>query len=43
MSRVTIDITDHQHQALKAMAVLQGKSIKEYVVERLFPQMGGQE
>lgn len=43
MSRVTIDITDQQHQALKAMAALQGKSIKEYVVERLFPQVRGQE
>jgi len=38
MSRLTIDITDQQHQALKAMAALQGKSIKDYAVERLFPQ-----
>lgn len=43
MSRLTIDITDQQHQALKAMAALQGKSIKEYAVERLFPQVGGHE
>jgi len=43
MSRLTIDITDQQHQALKAMAALQGKSIKEYAVERLFPQAGGHE
>lgn len=37
MSRLTIDITDQQHQRLKAMAALQGKSIKQYAVERLFP------
>jgi len=37
MSRLTIDITDQQHQSLKAMAALQGKSIKQYAVERLFP------
>lgn len=37
MSRLTIDITDQQHQSLKAMAALQGKTIKQYTVERLFP------
>ena len=37
MSRLTIDITDKQHQALKAMAALQGKTIKDYALERLFP------
>lgn len=36
MSRLTIDITDQQHQSLKAMAALQGKTIKQYAVERLF-------
>lgn len=40
MSRLTIDITDQQHQTLKAVAALQGKSIKEYAIERLFPQNG---
>ncbi len=43
MSRLTIDITDQQHQTLKAIAALQGKTIKEYAVERLFPQTGGDE
>lgn len=43
MSRLTIDITDQQHQALKAMAALQGKTIKEYAVERLFPPAGSEE
>lgn len=43
MSRLTIDITDQQHQTLKATAALQGKTIKEYAVERLFPQTGDDE
>jgi hypothetical protein len=37
MSRLTIDITAQQHQSLKAMAAMQGKTIKEYALERLFP------
>jgi predicted methyltransferase MtxX (methanogen marker protein 4) len=36
MSRLTIDITEQQHQRIKALAALQGKSIKEYAIERLF-------
>ncbi|MGH8031329.1 MAG: antitoxin [Luteimonas sp.] len=37
MSRLTIDITDQQHQSLKALSALQGKTIKQYALERLFP------
>jgi len=37
MSRLTIDITAQQHQSLKALAALQGKTIKQYALERLFP------
>ena len=37
MSRLTINLTDQQHQTLRASAVLQGKSIKQYAIERLFP------
>ena len=37
MSRLTIDITSQQHQSLKALAALQGKTIKQYALERLFP------
>lgn len=37
MSRLTIDMTDQQHQVLKAHAALQGKTIKQYALERLFP------
>lgn len=38
MSRLTIDITEQQHQTLRIIAALQGKTIKEYAVERLFSQ-----
>jgi len=34
MSRISIDVTPKEHQKLKAMAALQGKSIKEYVIGR---------
>lgn len=34
---MTIDITDKQDQSLKALAALQGKTIKQYALERLFP------
>lgn len=37
MSRLTIDITDQQHQTLKARAALEGQTIKQYALERLFP------
>ena len=37
MSRLTIDISDQQHQNLKALAALQGKTIRQYALERLFP------
>jgi len=32
MSRLSIDVTRQQHQKLKAMAALQGKTIKEFVL-----------
>ena len=37
MSRLTIEMTDQQHKSIKASAALQGKSIEEYALERLFP------
>ena len=43
MSRLTIDITDQQHQSLKALAALQGKTIKQYAVERLFAGHAGED
>ena len=38
MSRLTIDLTDEQHKNLKAVAALQGKTIRQFAVERLFPE-----
>lgn len=39
MSRLSIEITSKQHQRLKAVAALNGKSIKEYVLERALPSI----
>ena len=35
--RLSIEISTSQHQKLKALAALQGKSIKDYVLERTLP------
>jgi hypothetical protein len=43
MSRLTIDMTEEQHKALKAMAALQGKTIKQYTLEKLFPDNAGED
>ena len=32
MSRISIDVTAEEHQRLNALAALQGKSIKEFVL-----------
>ncbi|MEW6732776.1 MAG: antitoxin [Acidobacteriota bacterium] len=37
MRRLSIEMTPEQHQRLKAIAALHGKSIKEYVLERVLP------
>ncbi len=37
--RLSIEITQEQHQRLKAAAALQGKSIKDYVLERTLPDL----
>ncbi len=39
MSRLSIEITPQQHQRLKAVAALHGKSIKDYVLERALPPL----
>ena len=41
MSRLSIDLTEQQHQSLKALAALQGKTIRQYAVERLFQPIAG--
>lgn len=43
MSRISIDVTPDEHQKLKAMAALQGKSIKDYVIERTLGTAEGTE
>jgi Antitoxin ParD len=43
MSRLTIDLTEEQHRTLKAVAALEGKSIRQYAVERLFPAESGKD
>jgi len=40
--RLSIEITADQHQHLKAIAALQGKSIKDYVLERTLPKQNEQ-
>jgi hypothetical protein len=34
MGRISIDVTDAEHQKLKALAALQGLSIKDFVLSR---------
>lgn len=40
--RLSIEVTKDQHQQLKAAAALQGKSIKNYVLERTLPKVDEQ-
>lgn len=35
--RLSIEVTPDQHKQLKMIAALQGKSLKEYVLERTLP------
>lgn len=35
MRRLNIELTEQQHQTLEAMAVLERKSVEQYVLERL--------
>ena len=37
MTRLTIEITGREHQEIKAMAALQGKTIKQFVMEKILP------
>lgn len=40
--RLSIEISPEQHQRLKASAALQGKSIKDYVLDRTLPDLDEQ-
>lgn len=37
MSRLVIDMSGEQHQQIKALAAMQGKSIKSFVLGQIFP------
>jgi len=37
MSRLSIEISPKEHQHIKALAAMEGQSIKEYVLGKLFP------
>ena len=36
MSRLSIEISSEQHQKIKALSALQGKSIKDFILTKLF-------
>jgi predicted Holliday junction resolvase-like endonuclease len=36
--RLSIDVTSEQHKQLKAIAALQGQSLKDYVLKRVLPE-----
>ena len=38
MSRLSIEVSKEQHQKIKALAALQGKSIKDFILDKLFIQ-----
>lgn len=40
--RLSIEISPEQHQRLKASAALQGKSIKDYVLDKTLPNLDEQ-
>jgi len=35
MSRLSIEVSSEQHQKIKALAAIQGKSIKDFILEKL--------
>ena len=38
MSRLIIDVSGEQHQKIKVLAALQGKTIKNFVLGKIFPK-----
>lgn len=37
MSRLSIELTAEEHKKVKAVAAMQGRSIRDYVLERILP------
>jgi uncharacterized protein (DUF1778 family) len=38
MTRLTIDISGEEKQQIKALAALQGKTLKDYILDRVLPR-----
>ena len=38
MTRLTIELSGDQKQQIKALAALQGKTIKDYILDRALPE-----
>ena len=36
MSRLSIEVSQEQHQKIKALAALHGKSVKDFILSKLF-------
>lgn len=43
MSRLVIDVSGEQHQQIKALAALQGKTIKNFILEKIFTESNTQD
>jgi hypothetical protein len=43
MSRLSIEVSEHQHQKIKALAALNGRSIKEYILEKTLPDTAAED
>lgn len=43
MSRIIVDVSGEQHQMIKALAATEGKTIKDYVLERILPDASDDE
>lgn len=43
MSRLSIEIPEHQHQQIKAMAAMGGMSIKDYILTKTLPSAAEEE
>lgn len=43
MSRLVIDVTGEQHKQIKALAALQGKTIKNLILDKLFDKQSSDE
>jgi len=43
MSRLSIEVSSEQHQKIKALAALQGKSIKDFILDKVFSANDGDE